>query len=30
VKERQMEFDVDTDPDTLLDLFGEDAHSFAE
>jgi nucleoside diphosphate kinase len=30
VKERQMEFDVDTDPDTLLDLFGEDAHSFAD
>jgi len=30
VKERQMEFDVDSDPDTLLDLFGEDAHSFAD
>ncbi|KAH9042059.1 hypothetical protein EDB85DRAFT_2139425 [Lactarius pseudohatsudake] len=25
VKERQMEFDVETDPETLFDLFGEDA-----
>ncbi|KAH8825395.1 hypothetical protein DL96DRAFT_1467390 [Flagelloscypha sp. PMI_526] len=30
VKERQMEFDVETDPDTLYELFGEDAESFAE
>ncbi|TFY65662.1 hypothetical protein EVG20_g5427 [Dentipellis fragilis] len=30
VKERQMEFDVETDPDTLFELFGEDAASFAE
>ncbi|KAF5352536.1 hypothetical protein D9756_006159 [Leucocoprinus leucothites] len=30
VKERQMEFDVETDPDTLYDLFGEDADSLAE
>ncbi|OBZ71221.1 Thioredoxin domain-containing protein 3 [Grifola frondosa] len=30
VKERQMEFDVETDPDTLYDLFGEDYESFAE
>ncbi|KAI0036437.1 hypothetical protein K488DRAFT_21710, partial [Vararia minispora EC-137] len=30
VKERQMEFDVESDPDTLYELFGEDAQSFAE
>ncbi|KAH8998505.1 hypothetical protein EDB92DRAFT_1177577 [Lactarius akahatsu] len=30
VKERQMEFDVETDPETLFDLFGEDARSFAD
>ncbi|KAJ3572169.1 hypothetical protein NP233_g3259 [Leucocoprinus birnbaumii] len=30
VKERQMEFDVETDPDTLYDLFGDDADSLAE
>ncbi|KAF5385717.1 hypothetical protein D9757_005527 [Collybiopsis confluens] len=30
VKERQMEFDVETDPDTLYELFGQDAESFAE
>ncbi|EKM84277.1 hypothetical protein AGABI1DRAFT_52146, partial [Agaricus bisporus var. burnettii JB137-S8] len=30
VKERQMEFDVETDPDALYDLFGEDADSLAE
>ncbi|KAF7314335.1 Kinesin-like protein [Mycena kentingensis (nom. inval.)] len=30
VKERQMEFDVETDPDTLYELFGEDAESFGE
>ncbi|KAI0648122.1 hypothetical protein C8Q79DRAFT_999563 [Trametes meyenii] len=30
VKERQMEFDVDTDPDTLFELFGSDYESFAE
>ncbi|KAI0057834.1 hypothetical protein BV25DRAFT_1862967 [Artomyces pyxidatus] len=30
VKERQMEFDVETDPDTLFELFGDDAQSFAE
>lgn len=30
VKERQMEFDTDTDPDTLYELFGEDARSFSE
>ncbi|KAJ3813283.1 hypothetical protein EV368DRAFT_48698 [Lentinula lateritia] len=29
VKERQMEFDV-SDPDTLYELFGEDAESFAD
>ncbi|KAJ4482068.1 hypothetical protein J3R30DRAFT_2119657 [Lentinula aciculospora] len=29
VKERQMEFDV-SDPDTLYELFGEDAASFAD
>jgi len=30
VKERQMEFDTETDPDTLYELFGEDADAFAE
>ncbi|KAF9077815.1 hypothetical protein BDP27DRAFT_1357205 [Rhodocollybia butyracea] len=30
VKERQMEFDVESDPDTLYELFGDDAESFAE
>ncbi|RDB18005.1 Thioredoxin domain-containing protein 3 [Hypsizygus marmoreus] len=30
VKERQMEFDTETDPDTLYELFGEDATSFSE
>ncbi|KAJ8080530.1 hypothetical protein AAF712_003070 [Marasmius tenuissimus] len=30
VKERQMEFDVETDPDTLYELFGEDAESLGE
>ncbi|KAG6854655.1 hypothetical protein C0991_003303 [Blastosporella zonata] len=30
VKERQMEFDTETDPDTLYELFGEDARSFSE
>lgn len=25
-----MEFDVETDPETLFELFGEDAESFAE
>lgn len=30
VKERQMEFDTDTDPDTLYELFGEDAENFTE
>jgi len=30
VKERQMEFDTETDPETLYELFGEDAHSLAE
>jgi hypothetical protein len=30
VKERQMEFDVETDPDALYDLFGDDADSLAE
>lgn len=30
MKERQMEFDTETDPDTLYELFGEDATSFAE
>jgi hypothetical protein len=30
MKERQMEIDVETDPDTLFDLFGDDAASFAE
>ncbi|KAI0354916.1 hypothetical protein OH77DRAFT_371468 [Trametes cingulata] len=30
VKERQMEFDIETDPDTLYELFGPDYESFAE
>ncbi|KAF7299579.1 Kinesin-like protein [Mycena chlorophos] len=30
VKERQMEFDVETDPDTLYELFGEDAETLGE
>lgn len=30
VKERQMEFDTETDPDTLYELFGEDAENFTE
>jgi len=30
LKERQMEFDMETDPDALFELFGEDARSFAE
>ncbi|PPQ65399.1 hypothetical protein CVT26_000024 [Gymnopilus dilepis] len=30
VKERQMEFDVETDPDTLYELFGQDADALAE
>ena len=30
VKERQMEFDVETDPDTLYEIFGDDYESFAE
>lgn len=30
VKERQMEFDTETDPDTLYELFGEDADNFVE
>ncbi|KAI0335951.1 hypothetical protein GY45DRAFT_1333456 [Cubamyces sp. BRFM 1775] len=30
VKERQMEFDIETDPDTLFELFGSDYESFAE
>ncbi|KZT23436.1 hypothetical protein NEOLEDRAFT_1136486 [Neolentinus lepideus HHB14362 ss-1] len=30
VKERQMEFDMETDPEALYELFGEDARSFAE
>ena len=30
VKERQMEFDTETDPETLYELFGDDAHSLAE
>ncbi|KAH9854639.1 hypothetical protein C2E23DRAFT_59143 [Lenzites betulinus] len=30
VKERQMEFDIDTDPETLFELFGADYESFAE
>lgn len=30
VKERQMEFDTETDPETLEELFGEDTHNLAE
>ncbi|CDO71413.1 hypothetical protein BN946_scf184909.g7 [Trametes cinnabarina] len=30
VKERQMEFDIETDPETLFELFGSDFESFAE
>jgi hypothetical protein len=30
VKERQMVFDTETDPETLYELFGEDAASLAE
>ena len=30
VKERQMEFDVETDPETLYELFGDDYECFAE
>ncbi|KAF8645153.1 hypothetical protein AX16_007981 [Volvariella volvacea WC 439] len=30
VKERQMEFDTETDPDTLVELFGDDASCLAE
>ncbi|CAA7261585.1 unnamed protein product [Cyclocybe aegerita] len=30
VKERQMEFDTETDPETLYELFGEDTDSLAE
>lgn len=30
VKERQMQFDIETDPDTMYELFGEDYVSFAE
>ncbi|KAH9480440.1 putative nucleoside diphosphate kinase 5 [Psilocybe cubensis] len=30
VKERQMEFDTETDPDTLYDLFGDDTDALAE
>ena len=30
VKERQMEFDTETDPETLYELFGDDYRSFAE
>ncbi|GBE85018.1 predicted protein [Sparassis crispa] len=30
VKERQMEFDTETDPDTLFELFGDEYVSFAE
>lgn len=30
VKERQMEFDVETDPETLYELFGDDAECFAD
>ncbi|KAF9556758.1 hypothetical protein CPC08DRAFT_669527 [Agrocybe pediades] len=30
VKERQMEFDTESDPDTLYELFGQDADAFAE
>jgi hypothetical protein len=30
VKERQMEFDMESDPELMYDLFGEDAACFAE
>ncbi|GJE98310.1 hypothetical protein PsYK624_145370 [Phanerochaete sordida] len=30
VKERQMEFEIESDPDTMFDLFGEDYICFAE
>ncbi|KAI0702300.1 hypothetical protein BC835DRAFT_1220002, partial [Cytidiella melzeri] len=30
VKERQLEFDVETDPETMFELFGDDYISFAE
>ncbi|KAJ6508775.1 hypothetical protein C8R45DRAFT_453532 [Mycena sanguinolenta] len=30
VKERQMEFDVESDPETLYELFGEDSDSLGE
>jgi len=30
VKERQMEFDTETEPDTLYEFFGDDADSLAE
>lgn len=30
VKERQMEFDMETDPEFMYELFGDDADSFAE
>jgi hypothetical protein len=30
VKERQMELDVESDPDTLFELLGDDARSFVE
>jgi hypothetical protein len=30
VKERQMEFDMESDPEVMYDLFGEDAACFAE
>ncbi|KAF6755823.1 hypothetical protein DFP72DRAFT_1118638 [Ephemerocybe angulata] len=30
VKERQMEFDTETDPETLEELFGEDTYSLAD
>ncbi|ESK90481.1 thioredoxin domain-containing protein 6 [Moniliophthora roreri MCA 2997] len=30
VKERQMEFDVESDPETLYELFGDDAESLGE
>jgi nucleoside diphosphate kinase len=30
MKERQMEFDMESDPEVMYDLFGEDAACFAE
>jgi hypothetical protein len=30
VKERRVEFDTDSDPEFLYELFGEDADSLAE